>query len=113
MDEERRRVAAERAEARVRAALRAMLAVDARVSAATLRWSLRDEDGGGAWLQARVAVTIGGATWPPVDDDAAEALGASAPGFDWRALIEAAEVVTRAALEAAGHDGEEWTEARE
>ena len=56
----RAKVAAERAEARVRAALRAMLAVDPRVTAATLRWELRDEDGGGAWLVARVAVTIGG-----------------------------------------------------
>ena len=110
----RAKVAAERAEARVRAALRAMLAVDPRVTAATLRWELRDEDGGGAWLVARVAVTIGGvSTWPPVSDATSEALDALTPPPDWRALADAEDAVTREAFGAAGHDGEEWTEARQ
>ena len=82
--------------------------------AAALRWELRGEDGGGAWLVARVAVTIGGvSTWPPVSDATSEALDALTPPPDWRALADAEDAVTREAFGAAGHDGEEWTEARE
>jgi len=74
------------AEARVRAALRAMLAVDARVTAATLRWEMSDRGERGEMIEARVAVTIGGAsTWPPVDDATSEALDALTPQPNWRA----------------------------
>lgn len=109
----RARVAAEQAEARVRAALRAMLAVDARVTAATLRWELWEDDDRGARVKAHVSARVGDEAWPPADEAAAEVLGAAAPGLDWREIIEAADVVTRASLGAAGHDGEEWTEVRE
>lgn len=89
-------------EARVRAALRAMLAVDARVTAATLRWEMSDEA-----MERRVSVRFG---LHHAEDDAVAAL---VPQPDWRALAEAEGDVLRAAMGAAGDDGEEWTEVRE
>ena len=96
------------AEARVRNALRAMLAVDARVTAATLRWDLWEGDDGEVSLCRTITARIGGVLWP--DDDAG--LREMQPQPDWLAFADAVDAVRQASLGASGDDGEEWTEVR-